>query len=85
MRRATTGDTIIDWLATSPAHGDCLFISNQPYVGYQDSVMRTYIPHSFGSLETCGPQASNTTRNSDILDDLARFLYQEKIRREKKS
>ncbi len=83
MRRATTGDTIIDWLATNPTHGDCLFVSNQPYVGYQDSVMRTYISNSFGFLETCGPQASDTTRNADILDDLARFLYQEKIRREK--
>ena len=83
-RRPTTGDTILDWLKQNPAHGDCLFISNQPYVGYQDSVMRTFMPHDFGIIESCGPRAFDSTRNSDILDTIARLLYQEKIRREKK-
>lgn len=84
ITRPTTGDTVLKWLASNPAHGDCLFISNQPYVGYQDSVMRTYMPEDFGFLETCGSAAQENPQNQNLifLDTLARFLYQEKMRRE---
>jgi hypothetical protein len=84
LTRPTTGDTIIDWLATKPEHGDCLFISNQPFVGYQDSVMRTYMPADFGFMETCGSAAQENPQNQNLifLDTLARFLYQEKMRRD---
>lgn len=85
LRRATTGDTIQEWLKESPKPGSCLFISSQPYVAYQDSVVRTYVPASFGLIETCGAQSRSNVRNAEILDTLARIIYQEKVRREAKA
>jgi hypothetical protein len=84
MRRPTTEDTIKTFLSLNPKSGDCLFISNQPYVSYQDAVVRTYLPQEF-NLETVGSCASPTLRNAELLDNYARTLYQEKIRREKEN
>ncbi|MDR3647192.1 MAG: hypothetical protein P4L22_06640 [Candidatus Babeliales bacterium] len=79
VKRATTGDTIIDWLKNSPVEGSCLAISNAPFTGYQDSVLRTFLPKEF-SLETAGHKAGEITV-AVYLDNLARWLYQEQIRR----
>lgn len=82
MAQPNTADTIQDWLNSNPIPGDCLFISNQPFIGYQESVIKTFMPSGFGHIEVCGPTQSNINFK-DILDTLARFLYQEKMRREK--
>jgi hypothetical protein len=79
VKRPTTGDTIFDWLAQQPKPGTCLLISNQPYVHYQDSVAKTFIPANW-PVETVGQSASNSTRIVELLDTLARTLYQENIR-----
>ena len=78
--RPTTKDTLIEWLKTAPAPGHCLFISGQPLCGYQDSVARTYLPSNF-NIETIGIYSDEELAISIYLDNLARWLYQEKIRR----
>jgi len=79
VRRPTTGDTVKEWLKANPVPGNCLVISNQPFVGYQDSVVKTLLPKPF-VIESAGCAAENT-HNAEVLDTLARWLYQEKIRR----
>jgi hypothetical protein len=78
--RPNTKSTIVDWLKTRPREGTCLFVSCQPFCGYQDSVARTYLPSGF-LIETIGPQSERPLPISIYLDNLARWLYQEKIRR----
>jgi len=87
-RRPNTADTIREWLATKPLPGSCLAISNQPYVGYQESVLRSFLPlrQSWAPnmkfyLEMAGPAAEPDITVATTLDTLARWLYQENIRR----
>lgn len=80
--RPTTGDTVDAWMDLDPTPGKCLAISNQPYVLYQDSVLKTLLPQSF-IVEAVGARDGNM--NIDLcLDTLARFLYQEHKRASKK-
>jgi hypothetical protein len=76
-RRPTTKDTLVDWLKRNPDAGSCLFISNQPYIGYQDAVCRTELPLEF-IIETIGPESFSNTTFAQYLDNLAKWLYQEK-------
>ena len=77
--RPTTQNTIDAWLATDPKPGSCLFVSHQPYVGYQDTVARTYMSSNF-TIETVGNSGSENNV-SVLLDNVARWLYQENARR----
>jgi len=78
--RPTTPDTINEWLKTNPLPGSCLAISNQPYVGYQNSTLKTILPPTF-TVETIGKKvAIQTIKIPVILDALARWLYQEQKR-----
>lgn len=77
FRRPNTGDTVTQWLDdkdTTP--GSVLAFSNQPYVDYQDAVLRTLLPESF-AVETVGAQGSGNEPVGVVLDNLARWLYQE--------
>ena len=47
-KRATTQDTINEWLKTNPKPGSCLVISNQPHIDYQKSVTKTFLPETYG-------------------------------------
>jgi len=76
--RPTTGDTVCYWLKLKPLVGNCLVVSNQPYVSYQDSVTKSLLPKEF-SIETVGKKSVDT-KNGVYLDTLARFLYQENKR-----
>ncbi len=77
LRRPTTPDTVIEWLKTNPTEGTCLVISNQPYVSYQNSVLKTILPPEF-KVETIGKQMDEKSKQISVLfDTLARFLYQE--------
>jgi hypothetical protein len=78
--RPNTSDTLIAWLKMNPGPGRCLFISSQPFCGYQDSLARTNIPSSF-AIETIGPQASQGVSVAVYLDNLGRWLYTEANRR----
>ncbi|MES1224614.1 MAG: hypothetical protein ABUT20_54485, partial [Bacteroidota bacterium] len=78
IKRPTTATTVETWLATNPSPGTCLAISNQPYVIYQDAVLKNLLPTSF-FLETVGPALPHNKRNTlcgEILDTIARILYE---------
>lgn len=79
LRRPTTGDTITWWLQTDPQPGTCLFVSSQPYVGYQDSVVKTDMPADF-SVDTVGLACDSSKNIGILLDTVARWLYQEQNR-----
>lgn len=75
--RPTTGDTIRQWIEQyKPAVGSCIAISTQPFVSYQDTVIRTYLPKEF-HLETVGNMDSRKQTVALYLDNIARWLYQE--------
>ena len=76
LKRPTTDDIIADWLQTKPSAGKCLFVSSQPYVGFQHAVIKTYMPRSF-QVETVGTEANPTLNVSVVLYNVARWLYQE--------
>lgn len=78
-RRANTMDTIREWLAQQPKPGSTLVVSNQPYVGYQDAVVRTGLPSTF-SVETIGHRVSDNEKIAVYLDTVARWIYQENVR-----
>lgn len=77
--RPTTADTVIDFVASSPQAGSCLAFSSQPFVGYQQSVLKTHLPSTF-SIETIGPARKFPASMSIYLDTIAKWLYQENIR-----
>jgi hypothetical protein len=79
--RPTTKDTIIKWLATKPVAGKYLFISNQPHITYQESVIKTHTPKDI-EVEVIGSSSDNTVKTSVYLDNIARWLYQENLRRQ---
>lgn len=75
-QRPTTKDTVAKWLTFSPKPGTCLCLSSQPFIGYQNAVMRSCLPSSFG-VETVGAHTEKDLPLSVYLDNLARWLYQE--------
>ena len=75
--RPNTYDTMLHWLKSGIDRGKVLFISNQPYISYQNAVackiMRPILP-----IETVGFGVKKTyLRASLLLDTIARWLYQE--------
>lgn len=74
-RRANTLDTVLNWLKTAPKPGKCLFISNQPYCFYQESVIEANMPEEF-SIEIVGSGADpKKSKASVILDSIAQGLF----------
>jgi hypothetical protein len=71
--RPQTIDTVAAWLGTNPQPGTCLGISNQPYVQYQDAVMRSLLPDTF-TVETAGPAVQGEPTVALILDTIAKHL-----------
>lgn len=74
-QRATTGDTLIDWLKTHPKPGTCLIISNQPFIRYQESVTQGFLPLFI--VDATGHELNPNESVSNILDSLARWIYTE--------
>ncbi len=74
--RPTTADTVRQWLSTMQSStGSFLAISSQPFVGYQDAIVKTIVPSSF-DIETVGPEAATELTKPEILvDTVARWLY----------
>ncbi len=64
--RPNTIDTINQWLTTHPLPGSLLAISEQPSIGYQDALLRRFLPPSF-TIETVGPAASTSRMKPEIL------------------
>jgi hypothetical protein len=77
LRRPNTQDTINEWLKVyAPKVGSILAISNQPFIGYQDSVLRNSLPKNF-LVETVGDINFDNETIPTILDVLARWIYNE--------
>lgn len=79
--RPNTRDTIVAWLATSPAAGSCLAFSSQPFAGYQNALLRRHLPFP---LETAAKAMTGAYIQSQgerlqpiLLDSAARWLYEE--------
>lgn len=84
-KRPNTEDSIIAWLNTSPQPCKALFVSDQPFNGYQFAVVKTNLPDAYtfdlvgpGVDPNCHPAAAAIT-----LDTIARWMYQEEIYRSK--
>ncbi len=71
--RPQTIDTLRAWIQTEPKAGSCLGVSNQPYVGYQNAVMRSLLPAGF-TVETVGPAVEGEPTVALILDTIAKEL-----------
>lgn len=78
VKRPTTEDTLITWLKINPTPCKVLFISNQPFCGYQFAVIKASLPDPF-MFDLVGPGVSETSSPvaAVILDSIARWLYQE--------
>lgn len=75
-RRATTKDTLEDLIKVCDLEGkSCAVFSLQPYVGYQDAVVRGTLPKTC-RIETIGRGASKDYNYSVYMDSLARWIYQ---------
>jgi hypothetical protein len=79
--RPTTQDTLVAWLATQPAACQALFVSDQPFCGYQFAVIHSTLPQEFlfdvigaGAKSLSHPAAAAIT-----LDSIARWIYQETL------
>lgn len=71
-----TADTLASWLSSSPMPGSCLFISSQPFIHYQDAIVRSMLPKHF-FFETVGPMSTLEVPASILLDTVAKWLYVE--------
>lgn len=75
-RLPNTADTIKTLLSQHPAISSYLFISNQPFCGYQEAVIASLIPAPT-SFDIAGPSHYSPTDFNEALikDTLARWLY----------
>lgn len=83
VMQPTASDALKVWLKDCAKPGTCLVVSNNPYLGYTNSVVKTFLPSSF-TVETVGPAANKMSNVAVHLDNLTRWLYQEQVRRSKK-
>ena len=80
-RRPNTYDTLIAWLEEVERPCKALFISDQPFCGYQLAIVQSTLPETFdfdlvgkGIDPMLYPTAATVT-----LDSIARMLYQERL------
>jgi hypothetical protein len=84
-KRATTASTVEEWLKTSPEGGLYIAVSNQPYVFYQECVIRRVLLQNKRNdiiVEVIGPQLEKSKLESsqqliqDLLSNTSRILYE---------
>lgn len=73
LKRPNTADTVKAWLQTRPAAGSCLAISDQPFVGYQEAVLKKLLPADF-FIEVIGMADERKFPLILYLDNLAKWL-----------
>jgi hypothetical protein len=75
VRRPTTADTFLLWMANKPQPGSCFMVSDQPYCLYQQFIAEATLPQEF-KFETVGSAADPSEQNPVVmLDTIARCLY----------
>lgn len=81
--RSPTRTTIDEWFINyKPQKGNILAISNNPYIPYQDIVMRQILSKydwfkQGGTLETVGPHSLNTVSLAQHLNNISEILLTE--------
>lgn len=81
LKRPNTEDTIIAWLNTAPKPSSLLFVSDQPFCGYQFAVVKSCLPETF-SFDLVGQgrdPSSHPAAAAITLDAIARWIYQEHL------
>ncbi len=81
LRRPNTADTIQEWLKTTSKPCKLLFVSDQPFCGYQFAVIKGCLPDSF-PFDVVGKGLDPTSSSGSgavILDTVARWIYQENL------
>ncbi len=81
LKRPNTEDTLVAWLASGPTPCKALFISDQPFCGYQFAILKTTLPEEF-QFDLAGPgvdPSSHPAAAAITLDSIARWIYQEQI------
>jgi len=81
LKRPNTEDTIVAWLQTSPNPCRALFISDQPFCGYQFAVIKTTLPeeYAFDLVGQGVDPMSHPSAAAITLDSIARWIYQEHV------
>jgi hypothetical protein len=81
LRRPSTVDTLLAWVCHSPEPSSALFISDQPFCGYQFAVIKATLPSAF-LFDLAGPGVDPTSHPAAAaitLDSIARWIYQESL------
>lgn len=80
LRRPNTEDTLIAWLETGVGSCSALFVSDQPFCGYQYAVIDQAMPEeiSFDVVGAGVDPRGHPLAAAVTLDSLARWLYAEK-------
>lgn len=73
----TTVEALCDWLQYYSDVKSILFVSNQPYVLYQNAIIREVfenvkMPISF---EVCGPQANINISTKTLVGEVGRYIW----------
>ena len=78
QQRPNTQDTIIAWLKIAPQPCRALFVSDQPFCGYQYSVINSILPNSylFDVVGSGAEPESHPAAAAITLDSIARWIYQ---------
>ncbi len=79
LKRPDTKDTIYAWLAFEPEPCSALFVSDQPFCGYQFAVVKTVLPAAF-EFDLVGQGVDSLTHPAAAaitLDSIARWIYEE--------
>ncbi|PIS02575.1 MAG: hypothetical protein COT85_04635 [Chlamydiae bacterium CG10_big_fil_rev_8_21_14_0_10_42_34] len=81
LKRPNTEDTIIGWLKIAPETCTALFVSDQPFCGYQFAVIKACLPESvqFDLVGQGVDPRSHPSAAAITLDSIARWLYQENL------
>ena len=80
LTRPNTMDTLVTWLETTDPC-KALFVSSQPFCGYQFAIINTALPETF-TFDVVGSGAdpsSHPAAAAITLDSIARWLYQENL------
>ena len=81
LARPNTKDTLVAWLNHSPVPCKALFISDQPFCGYQFAVIKDTLPDAF-AFDVAGQGADPLKHPSSAavtLDSIARWIYLEDL------
>lgn len=70
-KRPNTMLTVKQWLQKDPKPGSCLVFSCQPYLNYQEQILKMVLPETF-TVETIGPGGGSSYSMSVLLDTAAR-------------